>query len=181
MVIFFYRPNQTNPRLCFQDAELPSLCLVSKLFLPECRFLAYPYLISVPIFNEPKRIPFIPHLDHALYLKITGIINLEIIIIESFNALPSELRHKMKHVRVKTHCEEEALWLFRRQRMFYSIATVVARLNAPLLESFTVVGMNQHKLKRLRILNRLDFVTASSKGDGRVVTVDWACEQELKN
>jgi hypothetical protein len=169
-VICFDCPEDNRPRLYFQDAELPALCLVSKSFLTECRFLTRPYLINVPSISGSKCIPFIPHLDHVLYLETTGRPLYDFFLICYFNAIPSELRQKLKHVRVNTLSEEEALRLFHRQKCYKDIARVVRNLDMPLLESFTVVGMNQHKLKRMKLWDRMDFEV---KRDGSMVRVDW--------
>ena len=56
---------------------------------------------------------------------------------------------------------------------------IVERLDAPLLESFTVVGLEQKKLKRMRMLDRFD--SEVSKGDGRIVKVDWMCVEDLES
>jgi hypothetical protein len=102
--------------LHFQNAKLPSLCLVSKSFLNECRLLARPYLISVPSLNGSKYIRFIPHLDHVLNLEVTGRRIYDFMLIFFLNAIPLELRQSLKHVRVQTNCKKEALWWFYIQR-----------------------------------------------------------------
>jgi hypothetical protein len=72
-----------------------------------------------------------------------------------FNALPSELRQGLKHVRVELDCGE-----------------------ATLLESFEVVGISQHTLMRLQLWDRMDFEV---QRDGAMVRVHWISVEDLES
>jgi hypothetical protein len=91
-----------------------------------------------------------------------------------FNALPSELRQGLKHVRVELDCGEEALWWVR----FNYIRTAVKKLEATLLESFEVVGISQHTLMRLQLWDRMDFEV---QRDGAMVRVHWISVEDLES
>jgi hypothetical protein len=82
-------------------------------------------------------------------------------------------------VRVKTSDQAGALGLFRSQMCYRKLAPVVDRLDAPLLESFTVVGMSEEELREHWSQGSQEFDVCFSTGDERVVWVNWMCEEEL--
>jgi hypothetical protein len=89
--------------------------------------------------------------------EVTGRRIYDFMLIFFLNAIPLELRQSLKHVRVQTDGEREALWWFHMQKRYGFFKIVVKRFNAPLLESFEVVGISQHALMRLQPWERMDF------------------------
>jgi hypothetical protein len=148
--------------------RLPPLCLVNKLFLSECRFLARAHL--TPISND-KVVPFLLNLD-VLNLDVVLSLIHERDISTWFNALPAELRHKVKHVRLKMSNQNDVRALWYSERNSQEVTRVIGRLDAPLLETFAVVGMHWEKLFLFKFLGGVMEFEVERRG-GRVVKVDW--------
>jgi hypothetical protein len=170
-------PGVSNPDCAITaNPKLPYLCLVNELFLSECHFLARPHLTRV---SNNNAVPFLPNMD-VLQLEIVDSLKYQQDISTWFNALPAELRQKVKYVRLKMFNQKEARSLWISERIFQGVTLVVGQLDAPMLERFEVMGMGQEKLRRLKSLGGMDFEVLSSKDDRRVVKVHWMCIEDLE-
>jgi hypothetical protein len=68
---------------------------------------------------------------------------------------------------------------FSQFKGYHKLAPVIDRLDAPLMEGFTVLGMSEEELRERCGQGDPYFDVCSSTGDEGVVWIDWMYGEEL--
>ena len=121
-----------------------TLHLTSKFFSAECKFLAAPHHIHLPVSNlkesksaTTKPLLFIPDTD-TLHINIKGEITYKYTILSAFTMLPKPLREMVKHIDIDYTDAQDMLELCLQLGPKGSLMSLIAGLGAPELETVTI-------------------------------------------
>lgn len=155
--IKFRRPNSTASVLA---ASIPcsvhyrvhasvnrdiTLHLTSKFFSAECKFLAAPHHLHLPVSNSKdgiksgatKPVLFVPDTD-TLHINIKGEITYKYTVLSAFAILPKHFREMVKHIDIDYTDAQDMLELCLQLGPKGSLTSLVAGLGAPELETVTI-------------------------------------------
>ncbi|KAI4674284.1 uncharacterized protein J4E84_010659 [Alternaria hordeiaustralica] len=121
-----------------------TLHLTSKFFSAECKFLAKPHHLHLPVSNSngsgsaaTKPCLFIPDKD-TLHINIKGEMTYKYTVLSAFAILPKLLREMVKHIDIDYTDAQDMLELCMQLGPKGSITSLIGGLGAPRLETVTI-------------------------------------------
>ncbi|KAI4950195.1 hypothetical protein J4E91_004851 [Alternaria rosae] len=142
-------PSSVHYRVSPSVSHDISLHLTSKFFDAECKFLAAPHLLHLPVSNsegtkskgtkakESKPLLLIPDVD-TLHINIKGEIIHKDTVLHAFAALPKPLRDTVKHMDIDYTDAQDRRELCDQISRGGGPSSMVREMDAPRLETVTI-------------------------------------------
>lgn len=170
-------PSSVHYRVSPSVSHEINLHLTSKFFDAECKFLAAPHLLHLPVSNSEERKPegtkpllFIPSVD-SLHINIKGEITHRDTVLPAFAALPKPLHDIVKHIDIDYTDAQDRRELCDQISCGSSPSSMVRERDAPRLETVTISACS-YILRDSRSLVLLTSGKEGQRVETKVVAVN---------